>query len=122
MSFEFYALPTELKREVFNINKPKYDYENFVKSFNKQVLEMKDLLEDIGGGCDMEFEGHGVWVDVFLNGGYEMALIPGEYGLGEHFKPETTPQFQALVDANARGVVQHYAHEWDEGDSEIHEE
>jgi hypothetical protein len=112
MSFEFYSLPTELKRVIFNINKPKYNYEKFVKSFNEQVelfTEMMDLE-----WCGMEFEGHGAWIDCFLCGGYEEALRASrcstidEQGNIEWNSPSR--EFFALVDANARGVTQHYTH------------
>ena len=71
-SFEFYSLPTEIKRIIFNINKPKYNYDEFVKCFNKRVeWELADYTPDevaeYGDRYALEFSGYGIWIEVFLN-------------------------------------------------------
>jgi hypothetical protein len=68
-SFEFYSLPTELKRVIFDINKAKYKYDNFVKSFNKRVDDEAARWSSYGlrGENPMEFDGYSMWISVFLD-------------------------------------------------------
>jgi len=64
-SFEFYELPSALKQVIFEFNKPKYIYENFVKSFNKKVEE----AVSVRGGMpeEYEFAPYSIWISVFLD-------------------------------------------------------